>query len=288
MLYWFGQTIGFAAIGLSATIYIHKRSKKIIIVKLLTDLLWAIHHLLTGNISAAATTFVSIFREILLLKSKSVILLFVFPVLFFSTLLFTYSDITSILPPLASSIVTVGLWNKNVKVMKRFAVLQSMLMLIYGIFNSSYATMFNETIILGSIFLTNIRQYLILNSHLLRNNTEMRHIMEEYSYKGNDFKTVLKTKKWKIGLLRYSERFSSLGVWERHLKTDEVFVLLSGTAILYTKDTDGVIEKKEMKVGTVYNLPAMEWHHIVVSRDATVMVVENSDTSKVNTEKVTI
>lgn len=43
-----------------------------------------------------------------------------------------------------------------------------------------------------------------------------------------------------------------------------------------------------MEIGTVYNVPAMEWHHIVVSGDATVMVVEDSDTSKENTEKVII
>lgn len=112
--------------------------------------------------------------------------------------------------------------------------------------------------------------------------------MQKYTYNGEDFMAVLTTKGWKIGLLKYSERFSSLSVWERHLKTDEVFVLLSGTAILYIKDTDGVIKQEKMKIGTVYNVPAMEWHHIVVSEDATVMVVEDSDTSKENTEKVTI
>ena len=41
-----------------------------------------------------------------------------------------------------------------------------------------------------------------------------------------------------------------------------------------------------MENGIVYNVPKCEWHHIVVSEDALVMVVENSDTSKENTEKV--
>jgi len=35
-----------------------------------------------------------------------------------------------------------------------------------------------------------------------------------------------------------------------------------------------------MEKSTVYNVPKNEWYHIVVSLDATVMVVENSDTSK--------
>ena len=112
--------------------------------------------------------------------------------------------------------------------------------------------------------------------------------MEKYTYNGDDFKAVLTTDGWKIGLLKKSERFSSLCVWERHLKTDEVFVLLSGKATLYIKKEDESIEETEMEYSTVYNVPACEWHHIVVSEDATVMVVENSDTSKENTEKVTI
>ncbi len=112
--------------------------------------------------------------------------------------------------------------------------------------------------------------------------------MEKYTYNGEDFKAVLTTDKWKIGLLKYSERFSCLCVWERHLETDEVFVLLHGNAALYIKKPDGIIEKTVMENGVVYNVPKKEWHHIVVSEDATVMVVENSDTSKENTEKVTI
>lgn len=112
--------------------------------------------------------------------------------------------------------------------------------------------------------------------------------MEKYTYLGDDFKAVLTTKDWKIGLLKYSQRFSSLCVWERHFKTDEAFVLLEGTAILYIKNQDGSIEENIMQKGTVYNVPQNEWHHIVVSKDATVMVVEDSDTSKENTEKVTI
>lgn len=112
--------------------------------------------------------------------------------------------------------------------------------------------------------------------------------MEKYTYNGEDFKAVLTTDGWKIGLLKFSERFSKFGVLERHLKTDEVFVLLNGQATLYIKNEDGSITETAMESGIVYNVPAGEWHHIVVSGDALVMVVENSDTSKENTEKVTI
>ena len=104
-------------------------------------------------------------------------------------------------------------------------------------------------------------------------------------FKGEDFKAVMQYEGWKIGLLRYSERFSSLGVFERHTLTDEVFVLLEGEATLYLKD-DAVLTYP-MKKNTVYNIHKNVWHHIVVSEDATVLVVENANTTKENTEKTT-
>lgn len=94
------------------------------------------------------------------------------------------------------------------------------------------------------------------------------------------FRVMVESGEWKVGMLRYNERFSHLGEMERHLLTDEVFVLLSGSATLYTPN-----ERVNMDVGTVYNVPAAVWHHIVVSEDACVLVVENRNTSRENTEK---
>lgn len=88
---------------------------------------------------------------------------------------------------------------------------------------------------------------------------------------------------WKVGMLRYNERFSCLKEMERHLLTDEIFVLLSGTATLYTDS-----QSLEMEQGSIYNIPAGVWHHIVVSEDANVLVVENRDTSIENTQKKTL
>lgn len=105
-------------------------------------------------------------------------------------------------------------------------------------------------------------------------------MIEKHKYSGSDFKVVKEFEGWKIGMLKYSERFSELKQMERHLETDEVFILLDGKATLYTED-----ESCDMESGTVYNIAKGVWHHITVSRDALVLVVENSDTSKENTEK---
>ncbi len=104
-------------------------------------------------------------------------------------------------------------------------------------------------------------------------------------FKGEDFKAVCEFEGWKIGLLRYSERFSDFKVLERHNLTDEVFVLLEGSATIYLSDENDKISEYIMEKNTVYNVHKGVWHHIVVSEDATVLIVENSNTSKENTRK---
>ena len=101
-----------------------------------------------------------------------------------------------------------------------------------------------------------------------------------FSHASDGFKVAVESGEWKVGVLRYNERFSRLGEMERHMLTDEVFVLVSGSSTLYTD-----AEEKKMEVGVVYTVPAAVWHHIVVSYDATVLVVENRNTSIENTEK---
>jgi mannose-6-phosphate isomerase-like protein (cupin superfamily) len=99
-------------------------------------------------------------------------------------------------------------------------------------------------------------------------------------HKDAGFKVMIESGEWKVGMLHYNERFSRLGEMERHLLTDEVFVLVSGKATLYTES-----EAVEMEQGPVYTVPVGVWHHIVVSEDANVIVVENRNTSIENTEK---
>lgn len=105
-------------------------------------------------------------------------------------------------------------------------------------------------------------------------------MIEVIGYTGEDFKAVKLFEGWKVGLMRYSERFSKANQFERHNGTDEVFALLSGQAVLHTEEESVPMEKNK-----VYNIKKGVWHHVTLSRDATVLVIENSDTSKENTEK---
>lgn len=104
-------------------------------------------------------------------------------------------------------------------------------------------------------------------------------MIEKREYNGQDFKAVLDFESWRIGVLNYSQRFSSFDRLERHFLTDEAFILLCGNAVLYTDS-----EQVQMEIGVVYNVPKGEWHHVVVSKDAKILIVENSNTNDKNTE----
>lgn len=106
-------------------------------------------------------------------------------------------------------------------------------------------------------------------------------MIEKFYYSGDDFKPLVGLKTWRVAFLRFSERFSKFDMLERHTETDEVFVLLEGEATLYTD-----AETVRMEKCAIYNIPCGEWHHITVSTDATVLVIENSNTSAENTEKL--
>ena len=99
-------------------------------------------------------------------------------------------------------------------------------------------------------------------------------------HKDDGFKVMAEYGEWKVGALNYNQRFSRFGELERHLLTDEVFILISGSATLHS-DSGSV----DMEIGAIYTVPAGVWHHIVVSEDARVIVVENRNTSIDNTEK---
>lgn len=104
-------------------------------------------------------------------------------------------------------------------------------------------------------------------------------MIEASSHEGEGFKVLHSTDGFKIGSLKYNKRFSEYKELERHNGSDESFVLLRGSATLYTED-----ERVEMKERTLYNIPKGEWHHITLNPDGEVLVIERDDVSKDNTD----
>jgi ureidoglycolate hydrolase len=113
--------------------------------------------------------------------------------------------------------------------------------------------------------------------------------LEIREFTGEGYKPLIDYGKWRVAFLRYLDELLAEHIerMERHLETDEVFVLLQGRAVLLLGGNgtglDGV-HPQPMEGGKLYNVKRNAWHAILLSRDATILLVENCDTGEQNTE----
>lgn len=114
-------------------------------------------------------------------------------------------------------------------------------------------------------------------------------LLEIREYHGDGYKPLIDFGAWRVALLRYlddiqPDRIDSM---ERHIETDEVFVLLAGNGILILGGNDtyaGELTPHVMQPEKIYNVKRCVWHTILLSRDANVLLVENRNTDEQNSE----
>lgn len=113
--------------------------------------------------------------------------------------------------------------------------------------------------------------------------------LDTYRIEGAGYAKIMSFENWRVAKLCYADCFdpANLEKMERHMCTDEVFLLYDGEAYLITGGSDSSpsdLEVVKMERGVVYNFPKGAWHQILCSRDAVVIIVENEDTSADNSE----
>ena len=104
-------------------------------------------------------------------------------------------------------------------------------------------------------------------------------------FNGRGYKKVLEYKSWCMAYLTQDEEYTKNTYMERHLETDEVFVLLQGEATLYIGENRTPVKMEPLKF---YNVTEGTWHNIVCSEDASVLITESNGTNKTNTEYFTL
>ncbi len=113
--------------------------------------------------------------------------------------------------------------------------------------------------------------------------------LEIREYKGEGYKPLVDYGEWRVAILRYLEELQPdrIDRMERHCQTDEVFVLLQGYATLLlggnSPAPEGVFPKA-MEANKLYNVKRNAWHSILLSQDASVLIVENRDTNEENSQ----
>lgn len=114
-------------------------------------------------------------------------------------------------------------------------------------------------------------------------------LLEIRKYEGPGFKPLIFFQDWRVALMNYDACMEAQAIErvERHPQTDEVFVLLRGQAALFLGKGNQEVEAlyaQPMEAGILYNVKPHTWHAVVMSRDATILIVENANTGDHNSE----
>jgi len=114
-------------------------------------------------------------------------------------------------------------------------------------------------------------------------------LVDVKAFDGQGFQPLVTFGSWRVAALRYMDELAPdrIDSMERHTATDEVFILVRGSGMLILGGNDRVVadpQSIEMKIGDVYNVKKNTWHTIILSKDAKVILVENEDTGKANSD----
>ncbi len=110
-------------------------------------------------------------------------------------------------------------------------------------------------------------------------------------HEGEGYQALVDYGGWRVAILRFQDALlpEHQTTMERHIETDEVFVLTKVKGILIMggngSQVDG-LEVQVMEIGKIYNIRKNAWHTLSLSSDASVLIVENQDTGKHNSEYV--
>ena len=114
-------------------------------------------------------------------------------------------------------------------------------------------------------------------------------VLEICEYTEDGYKPLIDYGDWRVAILNYIDelRPDQNTQMERHMQTDEVFVLMRGRTILFLGGNDAKVDAitpEVMESGKLYNVKKGAWHSILMTRDASILLVENRDTDDENSE----
>lgn len=116
-------------------------------------------------------------------------------------------------------------------------------------------------------------------------------LLEIKTYSEEGYRPVIDYDSWRVAVLNYCDELlpENITKFQRHDETDEVFVLLKGSCILFIGEGDEEIEEihaQPMEPLKLYNVKKSVWHSHTLSQDAMVLIVENRDTTDANSPEI--
>jgi len=145
------QAIGFIGLVFSLLIFQVNKRKKMLNLYICSTCFYMVHYLLLGAHTAVAMNIIGIARNYAFTKSKRVIALPIFFILLFVVGGFvTWNGPLSLLPVLGMTGGTLAYWQKDEKMIRRFALISPPLWFIYNVMLGSYPGMIAEVVMLVS------------------------------------------------------------------------------------------------------------------------------------------
>lgn len=111
--------------------------------------------------------------------------------------------------------------------------------------------------------------------------------LEIKEYTGDGYKPVIDYETWRVAVLRYCEELERPNItsMQKHMESDEVFVLLTGSCTLFIGGQGNQIDEIEavpLSPLKMYNVKKGTWHTHTLEKDTTVLIVENQNTCDEN------
>lgn len=111
--------------------------------------------------------------------------------------------------------------------------------------------------------------------------------IEITSFPERGYEPLVDYEKWRVAVLKFCEDLlpENIKTMQKHLETDEVFVLIQGSCMLFlggSGECPGEVESIKMLPGHVYNIKKGVWHNHIMDEAGEVVIVENSNTSDDN------
>jgi ureidoglycolate hydrolase len=113
------------------------------------------------------------------------------------------------------------------------------------------------------------------------------------TYKGEGYLPMIDYESWRVAILRYCEELEiqNIKTMQKHNETDEVFVLLEGNCTLFVGGKGDTIDEMDgiaMEPLKLYNVKRGVWHTHTLDIEGMVLIVENKDTTDVNSPTVNL
>lgn len=116
---------------------------------------------------------------------------------------------------------------------------------------------------------------------------DKRSVLQVFEYTGEGYSPLVFSHDWQTAILNWEPAAdaTSLHEIERHVRSDEVFVLCRGKGAFVIMEEDG-LRIVEAIPGTVYNVHMGTWHTVIGDRGSSWIIVENRDTHIHDTEMI--